>query len=203
MSSTLQDQSLALAGVAQFALYAHQLASAGRDTPARTDAARRAIFCTDPDTVADVYGGIDGVNDGIDFLKSQLHGRNTDAQAALVARYIGQLLRLAGRLHHKKAVQNQLRGVIDRAQLAEPRDIDSILADGYKTVISPLKPQIMLRGHPSYLENPILQARARTFLMAAVRCGFMWRQCGGNFFTLLVRRKALLSTLQHLPAANP
>lgn len=200
MSSRLQDQSLALAGVAQFALYAHELATDGKDKSTRMEVAHRAIFSTNPDTVLDVYGDVHSVHDGIVFLKSQLQGRDSDPQAALVARYMGQLLRLAGRLHHNKDAQNQLRGVIERARLADAANIESILEEGYRSIISPLKPQIMLRGHPSYLENPVFQARVRTLLMAAVRCGYMWRQCGGSFITLLIRRKTLLNALHEVSA---
>lgn len=196
MSSRLQDQALALAGVAQFALYAHELASKGRDDSTRLEIARHAIFCTDPAVVLDVYGDLPAVQDGTDFLRTQLGGRNADTETALVARYMGQLLRLAGRLRNDESARNQLRGTIDRARLAGSEDVERILDEGYRTTISPLKPRIMLRGHPSYLENPILQARARTLLMAAVRCGYMWRQCGGNFLILLLRRKALLASLQ-------
>lgn len=200
MNNRMQDRALALAGVAQFSLYAHELGNDGRDLPARMDVARHAIFCTDPDTVMDVYGDRAALSDGISYLKAQLMGRKNDEHAALIARYIGQLLRLAGRLQRNNAAGEQLRGTIDRARLADPADADDILADGYQTIISPLKPRIMLRGHPTYLDNPIIQARVRTLLLAAIRCGYMWRQCGGSFATLFFRRKALLGALQPHPA---
>lgn len=202
MSARLQDQALALAGVAQFARHAHELASHGRDRPERMDVARHAIFCTDPDTTIDVYGSLAAVDDGISFLKAQLGGRNTDAEAALVARYMGQLLRLGGRLQQNEEAGNRLRGIIDRARLADSDNVEGIFDEGYRNVISPLKPRIMLRGHPSYLENPILQARARTLLLAAVRCAYMWRQCGGGFATLFLRRKALLQALNQATAST-
>lgn len=196
MNNRMQDRALALAGVAQFTLYAHELGNDGRDLPERMSVARRAIFCTDPDSVMDVYGDASSLEDGISYLKAQLMGRKNDQQAALIARYIGQLLRLAGRLQRNDKAGEQLRAVIDRARLAAPGDADDILADGYQTVISPLKPRIMLQGHPTYLDNPVIQTRVRTLLLAAIRCGYMWRQCGGSFATLFFRRKALLGALQ-------
>lgn len=202
MSTRLQDQALALAGVAQFALYAHELATDGRDDPDRMEAARRVILHTGTDRVADVFARTGAATDGIAFLKAQLQGRNANQETALVARYIGQLLRLAGRLRHNRAAQKQLWGVIDRAQLADAADVETTLADGYQAVISPLKPRIMLRGHPSYLDNPLLQGRARTLLLAGIRCGYTWRQYGGNFPVLLLRRKALLNTLMQLDATD-
>lgn len=200
---TLRDQALALAGVAQFALYAHELAADGRDLPQRMEIAQHAIFCTDPDSVVEVYGDLSSVGDGIAYLKNQLAGRKPDQQAAFVARYIGQILRLSGALLKDGAALNRIRGAIDRARLAEAADVPAILDDAYRDSISPVKPRIMLHGHPSYLQNEAIQARARTQLMAAVRCGIMWRQCGGGFITLFFRRRALLNALQNIGPSAP
>jgi len=200
---TLRDQALALAGVAQFALYAHELGADGRDEPTRINVARQAIFCTDPDSVIDVYGDLSSVGDGIAFLKSQLAGKKPDAKAAIVARYIGQLLRLSGNLLKDDAALTRIRGAIDRARLADPVDVPEILDDAYRKSVSPIKPQIMLHGHPTYLGNEAIQARARTQLLAAVRCAILWRQCGGGFISLFFRRKALLKSLENIgPSAS-
>ena len=94
----LRDQALALAGVAQFARYAHELGAEGRDAPERLERAKRAIFCTDPDTTMDVFGDLSNLGDGIAYLRTQLSGGKPDQQAATIARYIGQLLRLSGNL---------------------------------------------------------------------------------------------------------
>ncbi|MES1925333.1 DUF489 family protein [Salinisphaera sp. T31B1] len=193
---TLRDQALALAGVAQFALYAHELGADGRDEPARINAARHAIFCTDPDRVIDVYGDLSQVGDGIAFLKTQLAGEKPDRKSAVVARYIGQLLRLSGNLLKDDAALSRIRGAIDRARLADPAEVPDILDGAYRNSISPIRPQIMLHGHPTYLGNEAIQARARTQLLAAVRCAILWRQCGGGFITLFFRRKALLKSLE-------
>lgn len=200
MSNRMRERALALAGVSQFALYAHELGHDGHDLRARRDVAQHAIFCTNPETAEDVYGSLAALSDGRAYLKAQLLGRKNDAHAALIARYIGQLLRLAGRLQRNTTASNQLRGTIDRARLADPANVETMLAEGYQTIISPLKPRIMLRGHPTYLDNPVIQARVRTHLLAAIRCGYMWRQCGGSFTTLFLRRKALLGALEGEPA---
>lgn len=194
----LRDQALALAGVAQFARYAHELGAEGKDDPARLENAKRAIFCTDPDAVMDVFGDLSNLGDGLAYLRSQLSGQKPDQQAALIARYIGQILRLSGNLRKNDAAMRRIRGAIDRARLAEAEDVPAILDDAYRNSISPVKPRIMLHGHPSYLRNDAIQARARTQLMAAVRCAILWRQTGGGFMTLFFRRRALLKALENL-----
>lgn len=194
---TTRDQVLALAGVAQFTLYAHELATDGRDLAARLDAAKRAIFCTDPDGVMDVYGGEDAIVDGKRYLRTQLSGRRPEPQAAATARYIGQVLKISGRLMRDEQALGRIRGAIDRARLADSSEVADILDAAYRDTVSHIKPRVMLQGERSYLENAFLQARIRTQLMAAVRCGILWRQCGGNFLSLFFRRKAMLEALDH------
>ncbi|RJS95086.1 DUF489 family protein [Salinisphaera sp. Q1T1-3] len=195
VSSSLRNQAYSLAGVAQFTLYAHEMATEGQDQPVRFERATHAIFCTDPDDVIDVYGDTGQVADGLRYMRMQLSGEQPDAKAAAVARYIGQVLKLAGKLMRDEQALGRLRGAIDRARLADPNDVADILNDAYRETVSPMRPQIMLQGHPSYLNNEHLQRRMRTQLLAAVRCGVMWRQCGGGFTSLIFRRKALLASL--------
>lgn len=194
----LRDQALALAGVAQFARYAHELGAEGRDAPERLERAKQAIFCTDPGSTMEVFGDLSNLGDGIAYLRTQLAGGKPDQQAATIARYIGQLLRLSGNLMKDEAAMSRIRGAIDRARLAEPADVPAILDDAYRDSVSPIKPRIMLHGHPTYLGNDAIQARARTQLLAAVRCAILWRQCGGGFFSLFFRRKALLAALERI-----
>lgn len=192
---TTRDQVLALAGVAQFTLYAQELATDGRDLAARLDVAKRAIFCTDPGQVMDVYGEEHDVVDGKRYLRTQLSGQRPDPKAAATARYVGQILKISGRLMRDEQALGQIRGAIDRARLAEPSEVADIIDAAYRDTISHIKPRVMLHGERTYLENTFLQARIRTQLMAAVRCGILWRQCGGHFLSLFFRRKALLEAL--------
>lgn len=194
-NSTLENQALALAGVTQFTLYAHELATDGRNLQVRFERATQAIFCTDPDSAVDVYGDRSGVSDGIRYLRVHLSGQRPDAQGAAIARYIGQILKLSGKVLADEQALGRIRGAIDRARLADPDDVADIFDTAYRETISPMRPQIMLHGEPTYLKNEFIQRRIRTQLLAAVRCGVMWRQCGGGFVSLFFRRKALLAAL--------
>lgn len=192
--NALRDQTLALAGTAQFALYAHELATQGLDRRERIDRALHAILCTDPEDAASVFGGAPGAADGLRFLEEQLRG--TDASDAVpVARYVGQVLRLSGRLLSDNRALTGLRAAIDRARLADPDEVPGILDAAYRENVSRLRPQIMVQGHPDYLHNPAIAQRLRTHLLAAVRCGVLWRQCGGRMWRLMFQRRRLLSAL--------
>lgn len=196
---TLHNQVLALAGVAQYTLYAHEMATQGRILQSRLDLAIQTIFCTDPDTALDVYGGRSGVTDGLRYLRTHLSGQRPDTAGALIARYIGQIIKLSGKLLADEQAQGQIQGAIDRAKQTEPDRIPEIFNGAYRETISPMKPQIMLQGEPTYLKNEYIQHRIRTQLLAAIRCGVMWKQCGGGFMSLFFRRKALLAALDQKP----
>jgi high frequency lysogenization protein len=74
------------------------------------------------------------------------------------------------------------------------------LAGCYQQTISTLQPRIMVHGEASLLADPDNQQRIRTLLLAAIRAAVLWRQCGGGRLTLLLRRKALLQSLERLRA---
>lgn len=190
-----RNQVLALAGTAQFIQYAHEMATDGTDRADRFDRAVQAILCTDPDTAMDVFGDQDGVADGVRYVQTHLAGRRPDTTDARIARYMGQVLKLSGKLLDDEQALGRIQGAIDRAGRLETGRVAAIFNEVYQETISQMQPRIMLQGHPTWLENEAMQQRIRTHLMAAIRCGVMWRQCGGGFFTLFLRRKALLSAL--------
>lgn len=201
--SRVQDQALALAGVAQFALYAHELAAEGNDRRQRLDRSLHAVFCTDPDEVTDVFSGAGGVDDGARLLDGQLRRGGGSPATSQVARYMGQILRLAGRLQRDGHALGALRGAIDRARLADPGEVTAILDQAYRESVSGLRPRIMVQGHPSYLRNEEFTRRIRTHLLAAIRCAILWRQCGGHMWRLVFQRRQLLAALQDLPRDGP
>lgn len=195
--SASRDQTLALAGAAQYALYAHELAAEGVDRRERLERALHAVFCTDPENAAAVFDGPGGVADGIRFLDGQLRG--TDASGATpVPRYLGQILRLSRRLLKDRNALTALRGAIDRARLADPDTVTDILDAAYRENISGLRPRIMVRGRPDYLDNAEFARRIRTYLLAAVRSGVLWRQCGGRMWLLLFQRRRLLTAIEDI-----
>lgn len=192
---SIANQALALAGVAQFALYANDLATEGRSPEVRLARATHAIVCTDPDEAMDVYGDRGAIADGLRYLRVHLSGQGPDRRSATVARYIGQILKLSGKLLRDPAALERLRVAIEGARHAEIWQMARVFNDAYRDNISPMRPQIMLQGTPAYLKDQTIQCQIRTQLLAAVRCGVMWRQCGGGFLSLFLRRKALLAAL--------
>lgn len=204
--SRLRDQVLALAGVTQYALYTHELAADGRERSERLDGALHAIYCTDPQDSLDVFGGVDRLRDGICLLQHQIGGRRDkplDRATAMAGRYTGQILRLSGKLRSRPQNLELLRAAIERARLADVEQGTFILDQAYQETVSRLRPRLLVHGHPSYLKNPLIAQRVRTFLLAAVRCGILWRQSGGGVWRLLLQRRGLLTELRCLAQELP
>lgn len=194
--SRTRDQALALAGVAQFAQYAHQLAARGHCPQQRIERALQAIFSTDPENTEAVFDGAAGVVDGRRFLRAQLEGgQRADTDAAIISRYIGQILRLAGRVRRNRQVLDGLAAGIGQARMLNLEQAPTVLDEVYREHISPLKPRIMIRGEQTHLNDSRNAQRIRTLLLAAVRCGVLWRQTGGSFWRLLLKRRQLTDAL--------
>lgn len=198
--TSLRAQTLALAGVTQYALYTHELAVDGRDREERSRNAQHAILCTDPDQALDVFGDVGALGDGIRLLRRQLGGRERppDPAAAMVGRYTGQILRLSAKLRRRPQYLERLRCAIERARLAEPDQTSQILNTAYQETISLLRPRLVVHGHPSYLKNPVFAERVRVFLLAAMRSAVLWRQSGGGLLRLILQRRVLLADLHAL-----
>lgn len=199
----LHDQALALAGVAQFALYAHALAQDGVRNPARIKRALQAICCTDPKTSEEVFGGVSGVTDGRRFLRIQFEGGSTERADALVSRSIGQVLKLSSRLRRDSRRLNNISAGIAQAAALDPAQAPRVLDDIYRQNISDLRPRIMIPGDQSVLGDAGNAACVRTYLLAAIRCAILWRQSGGSLWRLVLQRRSLAQALSALDRSDP
>ncbi len=201
--SSVRDQALALAGVAQFVLYAHEFATDGVLPPVRLKRALQAIFCTDPKASEDIFDGIAGVADGRRFLRTQLEGVGADRNMALISRYIGQILRLSSRLRRDAESLEKISTAIEQARQLDTEQAPRILDEAYQQTISKLRPRLMIRGQQENLSKPENAARIRTLLLAAIRCAILWRQSGGSFWRLLLQRQRLAQALAELAQERP
>jgi len=68
----------------------------------------------------------------------------------------------------------------------------------YADTLSTMRPRIMVKGNPQYLGQPGVVAEVRSLLLAAIRSAVLWRQKGGNYFDLFLRRGALLAAVDAL-----
>ena len=187
-----ESRVIALAGVAQACKLVNDLAHHGRMDDAAMQSSLASVFRIDADSVADVFGGISGIRNGLEELLVQLDGANRDMG---LSRLLFSVLRLERRLKASPRILDELRTGIESTQrqvdhfgLTHPT-VRARLADLYVTSLSPLRPRIIVHGNPQHLANPQYVEQIRALLLAAVRAAVLWRQVGGSQLRLLLRRQ--------------
>lgn len=182
----------ALAGQFQAAQCVRDLAREGSAKQDAENASLASLFDFNPDSVAQIFGGLPGVRLGLQTLIGQLERpRHRDME---IARYVIGALHLGDKL---RADTQAMQALGEALQSAEQRSRDFELSDStrvsqlgriYQEHISIIQPQIMVRGEPVYLRSEENSARVRALLLAGIRAAILWRQCGGSKIHLLFRR---------------
>lgn len=191
-----QDRMLAFAGVYQAAALVHQLATQGKCDIQALSATLNSVFIENPDSTADVFGGIDGLVLGMRTMKSQMQNKAApnEQRNLQITHYILTLIALEKqlskqpdllkRLFHKLSVPTSQRnhfGIMHDNTLAG-------MAMVYTEILSNLKPKVMVRGAHGYLSQAAIANRVRAILLAGIRAVILWRQVGGSRWQLLFKR---------------
>lgn len=202
-----RDRTIALAGVLQAAHLVTELARNGRCEAQAEERSLESLFEFDPASVEAVFGGLEGVSDGLRTLHKQLTQpaqRNLELTRYAVAliHHGDKLLKDRDRLSElgqeleRFKEKRTLFGLSDTSQSAQ-------LARLYQDHISSIEPRIMIRGEPIYLQNPSIAEQIRALLLAGIRAAVLWRQCKGQRWQLLLKRKKTaeltLALLDELP----
>ena len=192
---SLSNQTIALAGIAQACSLVRQLATTGNCDQEAMAASIGSVLKIDSDSVADVFGGLTGVRHGLEQLDRQLTSRV--AANPEQARYAAQLVYLQKQLNKNPDMLNKIRIGITKAQAQAEHfgmmheNVLANLADIYHSTVSTLQPRIMVNGDQQYLGSQNTVNKIRALLLAGIRSGLLWRQCGGSRWHLLVYRKKI------------
>ncbi|RRQ19991.1 high frequency lysogenization protein HflD [Thiohalobacter thiocyanaticus] len=204
MSQSLADRSLALGGLFQAALLVREYAHTGRADSAERETLIHSLLVTEPDSTAEVYGGVAPVRRGLEALIQRLGGGRGPAPELEVTRYVIALLHLARKLQRRRdLIQILTDGISQARHQAEyfsptHENVIAALADLYQQTVSTLTPRIMVQGEPAVLGTPDNQNWIRTLLLAGIRSAVLWEQSGGRRWQLLFKRRALLGAAQSL-----
>ncbi len=207
MNSTPGNRALALAGLLQATHLVDEAAYGRTVDEAARDALLTSIFHTDPQGVAEIYGGVGGVVPGLRLLRKRLlHPARADGLEP--TRYAVNLLYLERHLarspEHQRALRQGIERIADtgaRAPFAPTGIAD--LAQLYRSTIGTLSPRVLVKGNPGTLAQPDIAALVRALLLAGTRSAVLWRQCGGSRLRLLFERRALLAAIDaHLSSAS-
>ncbi|MBT8430195.1 MAG: high frequency lysogenization protein HflD [Gammaproteobacteria bacterium] len=199
---SVTDRVTALGGIFQAARLARDIARTGVCDAGAFEASRESLFEFEPDSVAAVFGGRQGVRYGLRTLYTQLE--KPQQRDLEIARYVISLLNLADRLRagsdSMRNLYNELSALGRRREQFELGDSTQHeqLAKIYQDVISVLGPKIMIRGEPLHLQNPDNATRIRVALLAGIRAAVLWRQAGGKKWQLLLRRRAIAASARDL-----
>jgi high frequency lysogenization protein len=196
---------IALAGLFQALALVRAVAQRGGCDAQSARESLASIFRIDADSPADVYAGVGNLRLGLETLVSQLD--ESGKRDLALTRMAVQVLRLERALMRSNATLSSLRGGIDalRPLLAQVEsgnlDPGGRLAELYASTLSRLQPRIMVEGNPAFLQQAAQVDRIRALLMAAVRAAVLWRQLGGNQWSLMFRRRQYAMLARGLLAA--
>jgi high frequency lysogenization protein len=187
------DRTIALSGIFQAASLVQQVARRGLINADKIEANIHSLFQIDAKSVAEVYGGINGIEPGLRLTYKQLSGEGTRDDE--LTRYMLGLVQLERKLsRHMDRLEQIKHGITDIAQRlahfpATHSNILGALADIYSDNISQLSPRIMVSGEPVYLQNSDNVNKIRALLLSGIRSATLWRQTGGKRRDLLLFRR--------------
>ena len=190
--ATIENQTVALAGVFQAVHLCKSLATTGRADEDDLAATLRSILTLESDRVIDAYGGSPAaLRRGLRVLKNQMSGRGA-AHDMDLARYALSLMQLGTNVLRDDGAVEQLRIGIGRArsldfEVADPTMISNF-ANLYRSAISHLSPRIMVSGDPAHLNDAATASTIRAVLLGGLRSVVLWQQCGGARWRLLLSR---------------
>ncbi|MDO9049303.1 MAG: high frequency lysogenization protein HflD [Methylobacter sp.] len=200
--NTINNQTIALAGIAQAAALVQQLATTGSADSKALEASIASLFVSDEHGVENVYGGLSGLKLGLERLNDQMTGLKIANPEQ--ARYAASLVFLENQLSRQPAMLKSIFTGIGRAQAQTEHfgllheNVLANLGDIYHTTISTLQPRIMVNGEQEYLSKPDVVNKIRACLLAGIRSAILWKQCGGARWKFLFYRKKIQAELQIL-----
>lgn len=198
MNATATDRLLALAGLFQAVTLVDQIAHRGRDH-VDSDALMASInslYQTDPENVAAVYGSAGGVRLGLQAVTTHLGRRGMDVQHP-IAYYTACVLFLERRIHRSAALTEKLttgiRAAIAKVPMFGPDGAATLahLSEVYQQTAGQAGPRIVVRGDPEQIKASGTADLVRSLLLAAIRSAWLWRQCGGSRFTVMLQSRRL------------
>ncbi len=200
--NTFSNQAIALAGISQATSLVHQLATTGKTEQIALEASIGSLLKLDSDNVIDVFGGLNGLQLGLERFQQQITGYKINNVEQ--ARYAASLVYLERKLNEQPKMLQQIHAGILKAQnQAELFDLlnENVLAslgDLYHETISTLQPRIMVNGEENYLSRPDVVNKVRSLLLAGIRAAMLWRQCGGARWKFLFYRGKLQEEVELL-----
>jgi high frequency lysogenization protein len=196
---------LALAGIVQAASLVSQLAQTGKLDETAWEATIRSIFVTDPENTLAVYGGLPGIQYGLEKLVLLL----TPPTRPTETRFMLAIMRLQKKISRSakmtEALTKRITKTKKQAEYFSPTHptVIASLADIYETTLNALHFRTAVWGNHRALAVQSHMEKIRALLLAGVRSSVLWRQMGGSRLSLIFMRAKIRGTAQHILASFP
>lgn len=201
ISRPTHEQVVALCAIFQSCKLVDQLARTGKAPAAELKTCMDALLNQNPDSVDQLYGGIENLEMGAESLLEHLRDKRTDADSN-VLRYVLSILHLAQRLKNNSEMTDRVAKGIEQAnRQAQHFNVthDNVFANVaglYQHTISTFRFRIQVNGVANYLQQSNIANRIRCMLFSAIRSAFLWRQLGGKRYHLLLHRKRIAALVK-------
>lgn len=201
--SNVEQQVIALAGVAQAARLVDQISKTGSYPIEFLEPSIHSLFEFDPGNTAHIYGGVQGVKLGLHNLSSMLASQKSEENPDVV-RYVFGLLYLERKFSADPEMMSVVRSRLEHASFRAEHFANHVnevchsVSGIYQDTLSNLKYRIKVTGSAQHLQNTQNADIIRALLLTGIRGAFLWRQLGGRRWKLLLQRKKLLGVAQNL-----
>ncbi len=202
-SHKIQQQAIALAGVAQVARMVDQISKSGSCPGDFLESSINSLFVFDMVNAEDLFGGVAGVKLGLQNLSSILASHQA-SETRDVVRYVFSILHLERQFAGNADMQAAVRARLEHASFKSEHFADHIqdvchsIAAIYQDTLSNMRFRVKVNGSASYLQDTKNADTIRALLLAGIRSAFLWRQLGGRRWRLIMQRKQLLEASQRL-----
>lgn len=199
----VQEQVLALAGVAQAALLVDTISKTGSYDSDAMACCLQSLFEFDALNTEAVYGGRRSLEPGLKALQ-RLLGPDGSRDDQDVIRYVFNLLFLERKFSARADMISVVHSRLEHAAFKSNHFSDNPLAlcrslSGiYQDTLSTLKYRIKVNGSVQQLEQEANSDRIRALLLAGIRSAFLWRQLGGRRWRLPLQKRVLKHSVDAL-----
>ncbi len=198
-----RENIIPLAGMFQAAYLIHEIANTGTTNQKAFEASIKSITKTQWSSTEDVYGGLEGIEFGLDLVADLFKKENKERDME-IARYVLGIVYLEKKLRKRPELDKKLMTGIDRAAAQSEsfgithENVIANLADVYAESVSVIEPKIMVAGNPTYLTNTHYSNKIRALLLALMRSTILWLQKDGSRWHLILQRKKVIALTKNV-----
>lgn len=197
--TVLENQTIALAGVAQAARIVDQVSRTGTYPLEFLEASVHSLFSFDAPNVEAVFGNIQGVRLGLQNLAAGLASGGDETTASMM-RYLFAVLHLERKFASRPDMQQVVHARLQHSQYKATHFAGHVnavchsVAAIYADTLSTLPFRIKVIGSAQHLQAESNADIIRSLLLAGVRSAHLWRQLGGQRWKLILKRARLRQT---------